>query len=63
MSTISMALAAILMLAPTLAAAAPGVSKLWGAAGEAWNPAGRLPNFSFAGKLYTPAGRRAVALQ
>lgn len=45
--------AAALALAAALLAAAPAAaapSKLWGAAGEAWNPAGRLPDFSFAGR-------------
>lgn len=41
-------LAAILLTA-SLGAAEPTHSALWGEAGELWDPAGRLPDFSFAG--------------
>lgn len=50
--------------AASLPPAPPGTSELWGAAGERWNPAGRLPDFSHAGYHAgeTPLPEVAVAV-
>lgn len=38
------------ILAGAVAPAGAATSRLWGAAGELWDPAGLLPDFSFAGE-------------
>lgn len=39
----------LLLVAPLLAGCDSSTSQLWGRRGEAWDPAGRLPDFSYAG--------------
>lgn len=54
-NTIAASLAAALITLPMLSGA--GTSRLWGRAGEQWEPHGRLPDFSYAGYH---AGRRDI---